>query len=292
MDAIVRRGKSRGSLALALSVALGCASDKSNDHPPFCNDPDCVPTISPRVDLSSGGNESGGNDGVGGDALGGDPSNSAGTGAAVVTVRGQVVELEEPNFAISATATASGNFTLRAPTAAGLVLESSAAALFSLDGVARSSAAWISAKPVSNSDLLDGLVVFDATAITSSSNVFLPVVHRSSLELVGSVLTTLTSLDSSRAQVVLRFVDVNGVAVSGITVTMSGAERVAYDLGAGYTDDAKGTSGRGLAFLFNVDASATPAARVMTLSGVVVGEVPVWVKSGTTSALTIAVSKN
>lgn len=266
-----------GFMVFLVNGVAACNSDKANEHPPFCRDPECIPTLTSRGSASEGG----------ADGLGVEPSSSGGSDSELVSVNGQIYELEEPSFFASTTAT--GTFTVTAPTTDGKTFDSDVSSIFALDGVSRSKAAWLSARAISASDLLPGLVGFDATL---KQSIAIPMVHRSSLELVGSSLTTFTTLDLAKAQVVMRFLDVSGNAVTGITVAMSGAERVAYDLGAGYTDDAKGTSGRGLAFLFNVDASSTPAVRSVTLSGSVNGEFALWVQSGATTAVDIPVSKN
>jgi hypothetical protein len=260
-------------VASSLLCGIGC-SDNTLKHAPYCTDPDCIPSGSTKA------NTAGGADG------GGDNTSVAGDGS-VVTVQGQIVEVEDPSFSQSSGTVSSSTFTLRAPTTGGAVFDTTVASTFALDGVARSKAAWLTATPVSASDLWPGLVGFDSNTKTS---VVLPVVRKSSLEVVSSILTTLTVVDPKKAQAVLRFIDTNGTSVAGIAVAMSGVERVAYDDGGQYTEDTKVTGSRGLAFLFNADAADTPSARLLTLSGVVSGEIGVWVVNGVATVMTIAVS--
>jgi hypothetical protein len=254
------------------------ACSDSNSHPPFCNDKKCIPSGETTINASSSG---------GADGAGGATTSQAGSGT-IVSITGQVVEVQDPDFGVSTANASSGTYTVTAPTAGGTLFDTVVASTFTLDGVAWSKSAWLAARPATAGQFWPGLVAFDSTTKTS---VVVPVVRKDSLDLVSNVLTTLTTLDTSKAQVVLRFIDPNGQLVSGVTVAMIGAERIAYDAGNSYTDDAKSTGSKGLAFLFNVGAAATPMPSTVNLSGVVAGQINVWIQNGTATAADILVSK-
>jgi hypothetical protein len=205
-------------------------------------------------------------------------------------VTGQILEVDEPTFSITEAFSASGQFKVTAPGVDGSDVSATVSSSFTLDGVKTSKTLWLSASPTSNNDQFSGLIALDTT---SSAKAWVPLVRKSSLELVGSVLTLPVTLNSSDGQVVLRFVDGNGAAVQGVKVFVSGAESIAYDTGTSYTDDsATGTGKRGLAFLLNVDAGATPAAKYVSLSGAVTAEFAIWVQASAATALELTVSKN
>jgi hypothetical protein len=265
-----------GVLLVATSIS-GCLAEK-DEHPPVCTDVNCIPTGSTRFTPSGSG------------GTGNTSTDVAGSGG-VVTLTGQIIELNEPTFSVTSmlAPVSSSTFTVRAPGPAGTELNvANMGSLFTLNGVRATRTAWLVAAPTGASDLLPGLYAFDAT---TASNVTIPLVRRSSLEMVSGTLTTYTTLDSGKAQVVLRFVDPNGLAVSGVNVSLDGAERVAYDVGVGYSDDATATGTRGLAFLFNVDSAKTPAVRALQLRGTVTGEIGIWVSTGVTTAQNLLVSK-
>jgi hypothetical protein len=229
-----------------------------------------------KVNVASGGAE------------GTDTSTTAGTGT-TVTIQGKVVEVGETSFVISSGQVSSGTFKVSAPGGDGTAFDTSVdGSSFSLDGVRWTSSAWLIATPSTSSDLLPGLVAFDSTQ-AGTTPVVIPVARKSSLESLGLALTTPTTIDTTKAQIVLRFVNASGVAVSGVAVTASGVGHMAYDLGGGYTDDTKKTGNAGLAFLFNVDAIATPASRTLVLSGAVTGETSILVQAGAATVTEIAV---
>jgi hypothetical protein len=81
-----------------------------------------------------------------------------------------------------------------------------------------------------------------------------------------------------------------GKSVSGIKAQVSGAENVAYDVGASYSDAVSGTGTRGLAFILNVNAAATPLVTRVTLSGTISGSLDVWVQAGAATFAEVGVS--
>jgi hypothetical protein len=206
-----------------------------------------------------------------------------------VTVNGKIVEIDEPVFSVKEAFLASGNFKITVPGANGKDLSATTSAEFTMNGVKRSKTLWLSATPTTKTDQYAGLIALDTT---SSLKPVVPIVRKSSLELVAGVLNQPVTLSANAGQVVLRFVDKHGTAVSGVKVSLSGAENIAYDTGTSYTDDsATGTGKRGLCFLLNVDASASPSAKYVSLSGSVTAEFALWVKSGAATALELTLSQ-
>jgi hypothetical protein len=71
------------------------------------------------------------------------------------------------------------------------------------------------------------------------------------------------SLSSTRAELVLAFVNTVGAPLAGVTITLApqGSD-VAYDLGAGYTDAPQSavTGTRGIALVLNATAAVWPGA--------------------------------
>lgn len=262
-------------LTLTLSL-LGCASDADADRAPDldCSNGNC--DTDSRVVTSD---SNGGTSGTGGAA-------SAGA-AGEVTLSGRVVAIGEPNFTIGEGVAATGSYTVKVPGADNQPLSSTESSSFTVKGVRYSKSLWLSATPTTATDLLPGLVAVDTTQTTS---VVVPVIRRTTLEQVGMTLTDTVLFDSTKAQVVLRFVDQDGRPVPDIAVSVTGAQNVAYDAGGTYDDTSGATGARGLAFLLNVDASATPAAKVVLLSAAVSAELPVWVQSGAVTALELLVS--
>ncbi len=254
--------------------SLGCTSEEST-HPPFCTD--CIPTGATTIGTSSGG----------ADSTGG-TTNAAGT-ATTVNTTGQIVDVEDSTFRIETGTISTNTFLVQAPTSGGVVFESTVTSAFTLDGVLASRAAWLTAKPATNSDLMRGVVGFDST---TQSNVVIPLVRQSNLELVANSLMSMTTIDNAKAQVVLRIIDAAGLAVSGVKATVTAAENVAYDSLAGYSDDAAGTGSSGLAFLFNIPASSVPLATVLTLSGTATAHYSVFVLAGAATIGEVVVARN
>lgn len=257
---------------LALLLSLGCSPERA--HPPPCTGISCYSTIPSTVDLSSGGS-----DGQGGAA------NVAGAGP-TASISGQVVEVEDSTYAISTGALSTNRFVIQAPTADLSIFETTVGSSFTLDGVVRSRAAWLVAKPASSSDLMPGLVAFDST---TQSSVVVPLVRRSNLELVASLLTSMTTIDDKKAQVVLRFVNTSGKTVSGIRAAITGAAVVAYDYLGSYSIEATSTGTAGLAFLFNIPATDVPRGVTLALSGAVTAQYSFNVLAGAATVVQVLV---
>lgn len=256
-----------------LLLATGACST-TEEHAPFCYETRCTPTGNVRVNGAADA-------GVNGDGV------AAAGAASTVSVQAEILEAVEFSYWREAT----GTFNVSAPSVNSGLVKEIVGPSFTLSGVLASRTVWILAAPVNQPDLMPGLAQFDATTAGNAA-VEIPLVRRSDLQLVANSLTSMTLLDDTKAQVVVGLVDAKGDPLAGITVQMTGAASAlhAYDLGAGYTDDASATSRRGLAFLLNVDASSTPSIRTLTLGGVVNAEAAVVVQAGVATLLLLAPS--
>ncbi|MGE5784739.1 MAG: hypothetical protein ACM3ZE_09110 [Myxococcales bacterium] len=256
-----------------LLLGVACTSEP-NEHPPFCNEPRCIPDVAIKRASSAGAS-----------SVDANPSAAAGAGIELV---GRIVEFDEAGTSTN-TAPATGNFTVTAlmPDATPRVTKGLAAE-FSLPRVARSSAAWLAVKPENRADLLPGIVAFNSSSAASPLAVVISLARRGDLESLGLSLTSMVTLDTTKAQVILRFTNPRGTPLAGVTVAMVGAERMAFDLGVSYTDDAIATGKRGITVLLNVDATSTPALRAVSLGGSLVGEVLVPLWAGAASVVQIA----
>ncbi|MGC4065861.1 MAG: hypothetical protein QM784_14665 [Polyangiaceae bacterium] len=263
---------------LVIGMFVGCMA-KESDHPP-------------DLDCSNGNCNSDGSKVSAGSSTGGtgsDTSTSSAGTAGQATLDGQIVEVDEPDFSVSDSPTATGSFTVTVPGADGKNIQQSTSALFSVETVRVAKNLWLTAKPATGANLLTGVVALNTTRDTDT---VVPVVRRSALELVAYGLTLPVTLDKDKGQVVLRFVDDSGAPVKGVSVLGSGAENVAYDDGGSYSDAVSSTGARGLAFLLNVNATTTPTAMAVTLSGKASAEFAVWTQAGAATALELSVSTN
>jgi len=265
--------------SLLLLGLSSCAADQTT-HPPLldCSNDNCK--------TSSGAHS------VSGSSSNGGASSSGTSGAAgQVTLTGQVVQVDEPNYSVSKGTPASDNYTIVVPGANGTDLSNSnLAPIFSVDGVRSSNAIWVTAKPMVANDFMAGVVALNSITTT---NVTVPVVRQSSLEMVGLSNTSPVTLNSLAGQVVMHFVDNTGASVKGIRATFSGAEAVIYDSVGGYTvDNSVGTGTRGLIFLLNVSASKTPLSTTVSLTGTVTAQFSFFVMANAATALEVQVSPN
>lgn len=272
-----RRLALRGNGVLLL---LSACTSNPDDHPPFCNEPRCIPVVATKSKGSAGASSV-------------DTGNAAGAwnsaGASNVTLLGKIVEFEETGTS-STTAATTGRFTVTTlATGATSLVTKGLASEFSLPNVARSRAAWLAVTPENRTDLFPGIVAFDSSSAVSPPNVLVNLVRRTDLESLAMGLTSMVTLDTTKAQVVVRFTKATtGVPISGVKVAMAGAAKVAFDLGASYTDDATATSKRGMSVLLNVDATSTPSLRAISLGGTLTGEVIVPLWAGAASVLQVS----
>jgi hypothetical protein len=106
---------------------------------------------------------------------------------------------------------------------------------------------------------------FDTLQVLDGSGTELVFVPRSVLDTIVSGLSSVQSVNTDFAQIVLSFVDTSRQPVAGVVIAEPTAT-VAYDAGSSYTD-AKGapfgaTQDRGMAIIVNYPAQPFPGAQV------------------------------
>jgi hypothetical protein len=153
---------------------------------------------------------------------------------------------------------------------------------FSASGVRVGPDLWATVAP-SAGDAMPTLQPLDTT---TGDPLALLVVPRSTLELVHGLLTVPTAPADGTAQVVLQFFDAATLApLEGVSVS-HGAEAVAYDSGATYSDSETATGPRGFAILVNVPAvQIASTQKVQVTANGTVGVVEVLMQS---NAVTLA----
>lgn len=255
----------------ATLMVLVSACSASEDHAPFCYEARCTPSGAVKVKTAA-------------------QAGSGGLGTGVVertvTIKGEAVEVIGFDHWIEA----SGTFSVSAPTLDGGLVKQSVAPTFSLDDVLASKEAWMTATSTNVPDYMPGVVPFDATS-AGSTTILIPILRRSELEDVARSLTTLPTLDATKAQLVVRFVNASLEPVPKVSVQIPGgaAATRAYDLRSSFTDDATATGTRGLAVFINVNASATPASLTLTTSGAVNREFDVKVVAGAATLVQVVI---
>jgi hypothetical protein len=125
---------------------------------------------------------------------------------------------------------------------------------FTVQGVASGPSIWASVIPQG----VNELTTLQTVDTQAGGNLTLSIVAKATLQIIGASLSTPTSPQAGTAQVVVQFVDSTGAPVPKATLTHQG-EKVAYDLGASWSDQSAGTGAQGYAVMMNVTASATAA---------------------------------
>jgi hypothetical protein len=165
----------------------------------------------------------------------------------------------------------SGTFTVNLPSVAGTILTytgPSPTTLFA-DVLASDTAAWVTAAPAPNSGFLPGIrnIPSDTTASIS-----VPLLQNADLNFVPSLLSTQAlSVDFTKAQIVVKVVDQNGLGVSGVRAHDMGGAAMAYASGANWVDSSSSptTDPSGRVMGINVSAASQPGGFVTaTIVGV------------------------
>jgi hypothetical protein len=257
-----------GAFAAGAALAAGC--QKEDERPAYleveceagtkCHD---IPPVG------------GGSGGTSGEAGSGDAAGDAST-----DVSGTVALLTGDDFenAIVYPDPATVELDVRAAT----VTASYDGAGFTAPGVRVGTDLWARVVP-SPGDALPTLQPIDTTA---GAPLGLLLVPRSTLELVYGLLTAPTAPADGTAQVVLQFLDATTLApLEGVSVA-HGAEAIAYDAGATYSDSLVATGPRGFAILVNVPAvQIASLQKVQITLGSTVGAIDVLMQS---NAVTLA----
>jgi hypothetical protein len=116
---------------------------------------------------------------------------------------------------------------VQASSAAGTVVSSTSSSPIVLTGVSTNNYAWVSAKPTSTSSAYLSSIV--SIANWTTGDVSIPLLAAVDLDFVSSLLTTSTlTLDSAKAQLAIKIVDINGNGVKNARIKDPGAATVAY----------------------------------------------------------------
>jgi hypothetical protein len=249
------------ALVAAPILANGCSDDVTRPGlASDCNDPECIEARGNGVPSTPPSSMSPGSAGAAGAAGGGGmPDPGAGT------LSGSVLEITTAD--LIRTGNLQGNVEVRAPSAdtratRPLVTEPAADGTYRLDGVQVGEAVWVGVGSFANPP--NGTFIDTLQAVNSSRSglVNLLVVRRQVMIDVASAsfLNNPIELDPTLAQVVVRFVDENGLALEGVQIQLPAADQVptAYDAGDIYSDALDATSTRGMAVLANLPAPAYP----------------------------------
>jgi hypothetical protein len=142
---------------------------------------------------------------------------------------------------------------------------------FVLDGVRSSPEIWVLTTPQNPmaADALPGLQAVETDDPDMQGRVTqnLSLIHASELDLIYSFATMPLSSDASKAQVILRFVDMSSTSTNppplpGIAVRASTAEDLLYGSSGSFSDVATATDSTGIVILANVGAAAWPGAAI------------------------------
>lgn len=116
---------------------------------------------------------------------------------------------------------------VKASSASGAIVSSTGSSPIVLAGVSTDNFAWVSASPTSASSAYLSSIVSIANWKTTSVNI--PLLVADDFAFVSSLLTTAPlTLDSTKAQVALKIVDINGNGVKNARIQDPGAVTVAY----------------------------------------------------------------
>lgn len=151
---------------------------------------------------------------------------------------------------------------------------------FELEGVAALSLNWVGVEPLLDDfELLASLHPVDTRAPPSLS---LGVARIDTLSQIYASVTAQATVDLEGAHVLLFFLDAAGEPVSGVEVSTSGAEFVAYATGETWDDTLGETSNRGAALIGNVPAPSFPGSNaVVSTAGALPGAITLRMAAGT-----------
>lgn len=256
------------ALYCALAVALS-ACGQEVDHPdyaPSCEPRECLPPI---PGTSGGGNEGG--------------ADSA--GEEVGTISGDVVTFSTDFFDTGKVLTTGATVSAEGESGA-RVRASYDGTTFQLEGVLKSAGNWFLVEPVSVG-LLPTLTLQDTRGVTKET--LSPGLAQS---LTVDAIFALMGAEraEARAQVVLRVVNAQGVAVSGVRAEVT-AERIGYRAAGSWLASGEGTDETGLIFLGNVQVASSLTDLDVVLSGSASGRARVAAQPGAVTVATVIVSQ-
>jgi len=209
-------------LTLVALVSSACGS-KKDPAPPLlvCNSATCNP-VAIVVGGATGGSSNGGTESTSGIAL----------NVRVVEFTGTTSG--SPAWSPQSVQELSGTFEVRARSVSGAGLTATGPSPVELQNVVADGTGWISVKPSADSVFLPGLHLVPLDSVLSLS---VPLLRVSDFDFVPALLSTKAlTIDSTRAQLVIKFVNPSGAGVSGLTITPLGGDAMAYASNQSWVD--------------------------------------------------------
>ena len=203
----------------------------------------------------------------------GGAGSGADSGTLGVTLNVSVVEFDHSVTGASTWSTTSvqelgGIFTVNLPSTLGTILTETGGSPLSFDNALISGQSWVSATPAASSGYFPGMRNIPANGAASVS---VPLLRTSDLDFVPTLLSTQPlTIDSSKAQVVIKVVDINGAGIAGVRALDMGAAAMAYLSGNIWIDTSTNppTDASGLIMAINMNALSQPGGLVTaTITG-------------------------
>ena len=266
------------------ALTLGCQNEVNPPPPaPPCEGERCV-VVPPRGGMMTGdsGGSTGGTTGAG-------TGGAAGDAGPAGRLAGKVFVLQNEDFESAAPFNGSGVIGASAP--GGRVTANFTGDTYVLDGISTTSVIWVDLTPV-NSTLDEVPTLLEVDPRDPSPDVTF--VRAETIDTVGTNLLTPITIDPTRAQIVVRFVDAQGVTAPGVTVTQHIGDLVAYDIGGGiFQDTPEETTESGLAIVLNAPAVDVPGTRATFAfaTGTRNGTFEVQIARGATSLVAVDVTQ-
>lgn len=280
-------------LLAAGPLLLGCSS-KSTHAPPAnneCSVPPCGP--SGLTGGSQGGSGSGGSGGSG--ASGGispDSGPAASGDASTASLTGALLVFDDQGFAVTRPFSGAGTVTVFDPGSPAIRHTATFSGSSYSATVPLANPLWVGIQSTTSSEVLPTLMEVDGTKPTAADVGF---AQTAMLELIFSGLqSNPQTMQSTRAQLVVRFVDSAGAPLSGVQLLLAPAGAVvAYDNGSLYSDlpAFAATQGRGAVVVLNAPASPWPGGKVTVNyqhgTPAVLGAFDVYLARGAVTVVTV-----
>lgn len=287
-----RSGKhAADALLLGVSLAVGsalvgaCGSEPTERPPILPGQPGGMTWVSPGGSSHGGATGGGGSDSSGGSA-------SGGQAATVGRVSGRVVAFVSDDFFFTETWSDDGEVAAQVPPSGNWERKDYDGTVYRFDAAERGPGSFFAAfaaddasgyvPTVSNQGALDG-------------RADLPLVPSVVLEGIYDNLLVPSAPGAGAGQLVVRFRDLQGQAVEGVNVALSGSEFVSYADRGAWTEYGDQTTSAGLAFVGNTLAARFPGGLFdVVLSGTALSDGPrtlrVPLSAGAVTVATVTVS--
>ena len=245
-------GMGHSNVALGLVgtvfVLCGCGTrDNSSPAVQACGPSNCDHNVV-VVGRGTGGSGSGADSGTSGSSITFD----------VVQFTGSSEGLDA--WAPQNVAQLSGTFSVKVSGATGGVLSAAGSPPFAFTNVLADGRGWVSVTPSSDSGFLAGLY---GIPLETGAGISVPLLRTTDLDFVYTLLSSKAmTLDPTKAQLVIKFVDSNRHGVSGLHVSNMGGDAIAYASQGNWLDSTTGanqvnTDASGRVVGINIPASAT-----------------------------------